>query len=154
MERVSESINQSCQSTGKVSRVGCRVDMTDVPTPKLIIDFDKPRTPLSGNEVRCDYFLVSKDQNSDFSWVAVLELKAGSLKTSQAVKQLQAGASAVEKLISKGEAIRFRPVVVCRGMHNEQIKILREKSNHIKLHEKKEPIRHIRCGSKLMNALK
>ncbi len=154
VKRVSKSINKSCCVKSPLSKDGCDIKMTGVPTPKLIIDFDKCGSPLPSDQTRCDYFLIAEDQKNQFNWVALLELKSGRLNSSKVIKQLRAGAVFVEKVVPNNETIKFVPIVVSSGIHKIERRKLKEKSNAIKLHGQKRYIRQIQCGSKLMTALK
>ena len=76
----------------------------------MIVDFDKPGSPLPVHSTRCDYLLVAGREHAR-GWVAVLELKRGQLRVNQLVVQMQAGASAAERivprdLVSRSEAFR------------------------------------------------
>ena len=142
-----------CIVKGKLIKDGCRVVMTGAPTPRLVVDFDKPGAPLMLNEKRCDYLFVAEG-NPAPDWVVVLELKKGALNAGQVVKQLRAGAAAAEKLVGQNEAVRFRPIVVIgKVTKHEQLK-LKEPANKIKFHEHKEPIRLMSRGGKLITKLR
>ncbi len=134
----------------KLSKDGCRVVMTNAPNPRLIVDFDRPESPLAADETRCDYLLIAEGKDAQ-GWVMVLELKRGQLHADKVVSQLQAGASAAEKLMSSGHAIRFRPIAVSGRTSMHERRQLRKTS--IRFHEHKEPIRRMSCGDKLTTAL-
>ncbi len=134
----------------RMSQEGCRVVMTGAPDPKLIVDFDKPSSLLSEGETRCDYLLVAEGEDAQ-GWVAVLELKQGQLHANQVVRQLRAGASAAEKIIPSGHAIRFRPIAVSgRSSKHERAQL---RNQLIRFHEHKELVRMMACGDRLMTVL-
>ncbi len=127
--------------------------MTDAPSPRLIVDFDKPGLPLAADATRCDYLLVAEGGHGH-GWVVVLELKRGRLHADQVVRQLRAGASAAERFVRRGEAFRFRPVVASGSVPKYERTKLRDKANMIGFHEHKEPVRLMHCGDRLAMALR
>lgn len=122
------------------------------PRPRLIVDFDKPGSPLGPEAERCDYLFVAQ-RAAGGSWVALLELKRGRLHAGQAVRQLQAGASAAGTLISAGEQIEFRPVVASGSTPKAERQRLRNKNNRVQLCGRTEFVRLISCGAPLTKAL-
>ena len=136
----------------KLYKEGCRVLMTNAPNPRLIVDFDKPGSPLAQEATRCDYLLVAKGQQ-EFEWVAPLELKRGQLRADQVVRQLRAGASAAEKLVPEGEPVKFRPVAASGSASKHERKRLKDKGNMIRFHGHVEPVRLMSCGAPLVRAL-
>ncbi len=99
LERVGRRIDANCCVTGE----GCKVVMTGAPTSRLVIDFDKPGSPLATATTRCDYLLVAEDGQAPL-WVAVLELKRGQWHAGKVVRQLRAGASAKEQSVHHGHS--------------------------------------------------
>ena len=153
LEGVSRVIDGDCLVKGGLNKDGCKVVMTDAPSPRLIVDFDKPGSPLAADATRCDYFLVAEGEHAH-GWVAVLELKRGRLRADQVVRQLRAGASAAEKFVPRNEAFRFRPVVASGSVPKYERTKLRDKANMIGFHEHKEPVRLMSCGARLAMALR
>ena len=145
-------LDERCLVT-RVKKSGCKVAMTGAPSPRLIVDFDKPGSPLPPSSVRCDYLLIAKGPD-DCGWVVPLELKRGRLEVNQVVGQLQAGASAAEKLVPQDEACRFRPVVAVGNVPKSERQKLKEKANKIGFHRHKEPVRLMHCGDKLAKVLR
>jgi len=45
--------------------------MTNVPASKLVIDFDKPGSPLKPDEKRCDYLLIATERQTKI-WLQYL----------------------------------------------------------------------------------
>ncbi len=136
-----------------LNKDGCKIVMTGMPPSRLVVDFDKPGSPLPIDAKRCDYFLFAEDKRHARRWVVVLELKRGQLRTDQVVKQLRAGASAVENLVPSGEAFRFRPVAATGSVPKYERQQLRKRASMIVLHGKEEPVRLMKCGTKLVTAL-
>ena len=135
-----------------LSKKGCGVKMTNLPELRLIIDFDKPGSPLGPNATRCDYLVITEDQHR-IGLVAPLELKRGQLHADQVAKQLQAGASAAEKFIAQDEAVRFRPIAASGRVSKHERTRLKRRGNMVKFHGSSEPIRLIQCGNPLVQAL-
>ena len=81
-----------------------------VPSPRIVVDFDNPGSPLGPSERRCDYLLVAEVKEEGGGWVVPLEMKNGRLRADHVVSQLQAGAAVAEKLVPAGLQVRFRPI--------------------------------------------
>ena len=153
MERARRALDPKCLVKGGLKKEGCKVVMTDAPSPRLTIDFDKPGSPLGAGTTRCDYLLIAEDEHAD-GWVVVIELKGGELDADEVVRQLRAGASAAEKFVPRSEAFRFRPVVASGSVPKYERTKLRDKANMIGFHEHKEPVRLMSCGARLAMALR
>lgn len=93
---------------------GCRIPMRALDSPSVLYNLDKQGSPLDPDtETRCDYiFFTEHDSTID---VLALELKKGGGRPNEVQRQIQAGASVAEKLFSRGEAVRFTPVLVHGG---------------------------------------
>jgi len=152
LDRVGEKLDQECLvRRGGLKKKGCEVVMTGAPKHRLIVDFDKPGSPLA-NKTRCDFLLIAEACPGSH-WVVVLELKKGKLQVGEVVKQLQAGACAAEGVVPRREAVKFRPVAVSGRFWKHDRKKLRESKSMIRFHEQKEHIRRIWCGSELTAVL-
>ena len=157
LKSIRGKININCLAKGKLNKDGCKVVMTDMPASRVVVDFDKPGSPLATDTTRCDYLLVAEDKQHACRWVAVLELKRGQLRADQVVRQLRAGASAAANLVPPGEAFRFRPVAACGSFPKYERQRLKDRSNIIVLHGEKgaRPIdvvwRQAGHGTLLMN---
>lgn len=126
--------------------------MTNAPTPRLVIDFDKPGSPSPQDATRCDFLVIAESQKRP-SLVAPLELKRGKLHADQVVRQLQAGARAAERLVCADEAVRFRPVAATGSKTKHEFNKLKNRQNWIRFHRQAEPIRLMSCGAALNQAL-
>ncbi len=124
--------------------------MTNAPNPRLIVDFDKPDSPLSQVTTRCDYLVIAEDQHN-FGWVAPLELKRGQLHADKVFTQLQAGASAAEKLVGEDESVKFRPVAASGRVSKHDRNRLKNK--RIRFHRHLEPVRLMSCNTPSVQAL-
>ncbi len=138
--------------SGGLSKDGCTVPLTDAPKQRLIVDLDKPESPLNQNQTRCDYLFFANGNGAD-CWFAPLELKRGSLPASEVVRQLQAGATVAEQLVADNDPVRFRPIVASGSINKHQRNILRYKKSKIHFHNHIEAVRLIKCGTSLSKAL-
>ena len=141
----------------RMKKQGCKVSLEGAPQPRLIVDFDKPGSPLPACSTRCDYLLVAECERAR-GWVAVLELKRGQLRPSQVVGQLQAGAYAAERIVprdfvSPSETFRFRPVAVAKSVP-KYARVQLKKADNIRFHGHREPVRLMSCGGTLEVALR
>ncbi|MYF36620.1 MAG: hypothetical protein F4226_07520 [Synechococcus sp. SB0678_bin_12] len=103
----------------------------------------------SKHKKRCDYLFIG--QTDATIYVALIELKGGRVDSATDVaKQLQGGVDHLAaKLIPSNVACQFRPVLAYRTMHKHIRDQLRGKT--VQLHGRKEPIKLVDCGSKLMD---
>ena len=151
VNRARNAISRRCIGH-KLRKKGCRISLAGAPVPRLIIDFDKPSSPLLSSSTRCDYLFIAKGEDN-FGWVAPLELKKGRLDAAKVVGQLQEGACAAERLIVPAEPIRLRPVAVTGGptSKSERNKL---KEKRIRLHGYVEAVRLLKCGDTLVHKLR
>ncbi len=127
--------------------------LTDAPTPRIILDLDKPGSPLPRDAQRCDYLMVSEGKGGNApDCVAVLELKAGRLHAGQVIRQLQAGARVAEGLIPDGDTVAFRPIAASRRTSKYERSELR-KASPIRFHRHRERVRLMECGARLTTVL-
>ena len=140
----------SCCFANQCSKENCSVLLTDTVQPQLIVDFDKPGSPIDRNKTRCDY-LVAAESESGARWVAILEFKSGKkFRNTKLGNQLSASARAMESRIPYNSKIFFRPVLASNGLgKSKRFEIRRNKVN---FHEHEYPIRLISCGDKLSKA--
>ena len=151
VDTVRARVEDTCVAAGGLRKEGCSVSLRGAPRPRLIVDFDKPGSPLTRTETRCDYLLVAEVKNQP-GWVTLLELKKGRLDAGKAVSQLKAGSRAAEELVPRTMEVNFRPAVASGGNKSEREK-LRDKKNRVKFHEAVEYVRLISCGDPLTKAL-
>ena len=150
VEAVRDAFDQRTFVKSNLRKAGCRVRMTDVPEPRLIIDLDKPGSPAASNAKCCDYLVFVEDQHG-VVWVAPLELKRGKLHADQVARQLQSGAKVAENRIAQSAAVTFRPVAVTGSASIHERNTL--KKNRVKFHGRLEPIRLMKCGTSLAQVL-
>ena len=153
VDMIRSELDERCLVT-RVRKRGCKVAMTDAPSPRLIVDFDKPGSPLPSPSARCDYLVVAQgEQAQDCVWVVPLELERGKLTAQKVVKQLQQGASAAEQFIPPHETVRFRPIAVSRRRTKHERNLLKRKSCTVRFHGHTEPVLLMSCGAALAKVL-
>lgn len=148
VSEVSAGVSPDCL-TQRCRRPGCGVSLKGAPSPRLVIDFDKPGSPLGKSDTRCDFLFIAED-NDESGWVAPLELKSGSVDASQAIKQLRAGARVAEAIVPQNAKVNFRPVLAYKGIPKAERTALKSK---VRFREQTEALRLIKCGSLLTQAL-
>ena len=89
----------------------CKVYMTDVPFPRVLVDADLafPAHDMKGK--RCDYVLFFIDTAKDTLVTVPMELKSGDVKASKASKQLQQGAKFAERFTKTALSSICHPVL-------------------------------------------
>ena len=155
VEAVTAKVNESC-IVSKMKKTGCKVSLKNAPEPRLIVDFDKPGSPLGKSETRCDYLFVANGERCA-GWIASLELKKGSLDANEVAKQLQAGAKfaedATKEFFSRKQNVTFRPIVALAGSTRKSQRE-RLKKNKVEFYGHVEVIRRMKCGASLKNVLR
>ena len=67
---------------GGCSKQGCKVPLKNTPQPRLVLDLDKPGSPLGKNETRCDCDFTPALAGSGFH---------GNVKKTSAKRKIQFG---------------------------------------------------------------
>lgn len=150
---VRDRLDMRCLVRGGLRKEGCQVLMNGTAQRRLVIDFDKPGSPLGPDSSRCDFLFIAEGDNA-IGWVAPLELKRGRLHANEVVRQLRAGASVAEELIARGTPVAFRPIAASRGISKAERNLLRQKNNEIGFHGRREAVRLLSCGEQLVRALR
>lgn len=135
---------------GGMSKEGCSISLADVKDKHVIVDLDKLGSPLTQAETRCDYLYVADGAGA--STVAVIELKSGALRPDSVGKQLQAGATAAEKLVAASRNVHFYPIAATGSVTKAGRK--RVRMPIVQFHGTKAVMRRIKCGAKLLSALR
>ena len=108
------------------------LSLRDVPSSKIIIDCDKPCSPFSSQETKCDFLLFVEGtiRGKQNKWAVPIE-KKGNLagqEIDKAIKQLQSGADKIDNLIGSGFTGKLIPILVFNGRsHKAQRGKLRKK---------------------------
>lgn len=149
-------LNRTCvsyNSRGNLRKGKCTVSLKDVPQPHLIVDFDKPGSPLGPNQTRPDYLFVA-EISSQSEWVVPLELRGGKLDAGKVVRQLQAGAGLAEQMVSSKRSIRFRPIVASGAIRKAERLALKRRDRQVRFHNRRAYVHRIRCGKQLAHELR
>ena len=153
VQRVRAKVDDRC-IVGRIRKRDCRVNLDGAPDPRLIVDFDRPGSPLGSSDQRCDYLFIA-DAAYNHGWVVPLELKRGQFNASKITGQLQAGAQAAERIVPRNIAVRFRPIAVHRGDTTKQERNrLKRKPILVRFRGKNVPLRRMKCGQKLADHLR
>ena len=106
------------------SRAGCRVDLTDAPSPRVVVDADLafPAHGIEGQ--KCDYILFYVDTTQNLV-VVPIELKRGSINISTALGQLQGGADFASRFVPARREFQ----IICRPLlfHGGRVHHLKQK---------------------------
>lgn len=152
VQAVRGKLSSRCLVAGRLKKKGCRVLLSGTPKSYAVVDFDKPGSPLGPEDPRCDYLYVADGKNI-VGWVVPLELKKGRFHSGEAVRQLQAGASAAEMFLPKVKSIVFRPVAASGGIPKAERNRLKRRSSLISFQGNMEEIRLMPCGASLAQML-
>lgn len=153
VEAVRRQIDDSCIEAGALQRGDCEISLEDAPRPHVVIDFDKPGSPLGARQTRCEYLFVA-DRAGGGGWVVPMEFKSSGIKVSRVARQLQAGARVAEGIVPNQEPMSFRPVAVAyERMNKKQIRDLKEAGNAVRFRGRHEPVRVLLCGRSLTDVL-
>ena len=153
VEAVRREIEDSCVEAGPLRRKDCEVSLEGAPQPRVVIDFDKPGSPLGERKTRCEYLFVA-DRAGSGGWVVPMEFKSCRMRVSKVVEQLGAGAQVAERIVPKQDPISFCPVaVVYDPINKKQRRDLKDAGNAVRYRGRCEPVRVLLCGALLTEAL-
>ena len=153
VEAVRRKIEDSCIEDGALRRKDCEISLEDAPRPRIVIDFDKPGSPLGESRKRCEYLFVG-DRDGGGGWVVPMEFKSSRMNVSRVAEQLRAGARVAERLVPKQSPISFRPVaVIYESVNKKQRRDLKEARNAVRYRGYREPVRVLQCGGLLTEVL-
>ena len=145
---IRDNIPEDCISN-RCGKSGCNVDLSDSPSPHLIVDLDCCKIPLIADQSRPDYLFFGH-LGEDGCLVVALELKRGDARL-RIAEQLRGGSRLAEKLVACVSAqprVRFCPVGVYGGrLHRDVRKKLRKAK--IAFRGVAHPIKLLRCGRRL-----
>ena len=143
LQAVGNQIPTSC-TADRVNKGGCRISLHDAPDNRLIIDLDKPGSPLSQNQTRCDYLFLAELADKQ-GLICPIELKAGRAGPGDARPQLQAGANVAARLTPTDCEVKLLPILAS-GSDKAGRKRIRAA---VLFRGKEILIRRIRCGAPL-----
>ena len=132
-----ENCGKSC------SRGGCRVDLTNVPAARVIVDADKAFPAHEQEGKRCD-FILFVDRDDGRLLAAPVELKSGRTKVSETVEQLRGGADFAACFAPPRNADCLPVLIHGKGLHRKE----RDTLNRAKVafRGREWTVRTARCG--------
>lgn len=129
----------------------CRVDLTDAPAGRIIVDMDCDSLGIPIGQKRCDYLFVGEE--AETTYVVVIEFKSGGFRVRATVAQLEAEAEMADDWLPQGIEFRFVPVLVHGKFIGKNIR--RELLlGTIRLREQKKKVALVRSGNPLTEALR
>ena len=136
-----ENLSKSC------SRDGCRVYMTDVPFPRIVVDVDRASQAHEIAGKRCDYILFFTTSTCGTLVMVPIELKSGGVNASTASEQLQQGVELAERFMRNKIDVRS----VCHPVlfHGERIHERARKALNrakVRFRGRQLTIKTARCG--------
>ena len=63
IEEIREGFESTCVADS-LERGECSISLDGTPEPRLLVDLDKPGSPLDQNSVRCDYLVFASGEDS------------------------------------------------------------------------------------------
>ena len=151
LDSVRGEFDAGCMVSGRLNKRGCSASLEGAPQRRIVIDLDKPSSPLSGNKARCDY-LVFAEEHGDKDWFTPLELKKGGLRPSRVAAQLQAGTNAAVEAVGS-LPVRFFPVAAVGNSHRANRTELKKKKNKVRFRNQWWTVQVMHCGEKLVDVL-
>ena len=139
-----ENLTNSCSSDG------CRVDMTDVPHPRIVVEVERMFQVNQRSDKRCDRMLFYVDPDSSKLVVVLIELKSGNFNATDVYQQLQSGAKFAEELVPKDIEMTCIPVVFY-GKRSHYAQLRKLKRNEVRFRRQTFPIRKRKCGRRTKN---
>ena len=126
---------------------GCRVDMTDVPSDRVIIDVEHEFDSRSIREKRCDRLLFFIDTDDNNLVAAPIELKSGKAEQSEVTEKLQNSLHFAASIAPRMRALTtvYRPILF-EGRGIKWINPRGTKQFNVNFRGSKLRIRVGRCG--------
>ena len=123
--RADIGVEYCCKSC---SREGCQVFLEGVPRERVIVDAERAFEARRHKGKRCD-FIVFLVGSAGELLTAPIELKSGRVDVSDAVQQLQEGATISDSIATKASGAVCRPILIHgHGLHsNDRKKLNRAK---------------------------
>ena len=150
VESVRSAVAERCLATRCRAR-GCSVSMKDAPQPNALVNMDCRDLGIKDDASKCDFMFVSDDGD----WIVALELKSGSVRASEVVAQLRAGARFADRIIPRNVRARFLPIAVYGGkLHRDELNKFRQSANQINFRGKRVSVELLRCGRGIVQKLR
>ena len=126
---------------------GCRVDMTDVPSDRVIIDVEHEFDSRKMTEKRCDRLLFFIDTDDNNLVAAPIELKSGKAEQSEVTEKLQNSLHFAANIAPRTRALTtvYRPILF-EGRGVKWINPRGTKQFNVNFRGSKLRIRVGRCG--------
>lgn len=148
-----KSVDEECFVEGDLEKQKCAVKMDGVVTPRYVIDFDKPGSPLTSNSKRCDYLIIYCNEKKRVV-LAPIELKRGKFHAGEVARQLQAGADFANQIVPQGRDCCVLPIAVIGNCSKHERNMIRKSENRIRFRRIYSVVRTMKCGGSLINKLK
>ena len=153
VDAVATTVESICTVSGDLIKGDCAIVVNLPPKKRIALDFDHPKSPLTSNEVRCDFLFVSESEG--VGYVVPLELSTNPNKDiDQALRQLQAGACYAQSKIRTGEGICFIPSLVTETLRKFPRKLLKRSDKKVQFHKHRRQIIRFPCGVSISTILK
>lgn len=152
LHSVRAQFDAGCMVSGRLRKEGCTVSLNGAPTDRVVVDLDKPSSPLSGSDTRCDYLIFAEEPGQRDLFVP-LELKKGRLRPRRVVAQLRAGTNAAVKAVGS-RPVHFLPVAAVGSSHRANRTELKKNANKVRFRNQRKTVRVMRCGARLVDVLK
>ena len=124
---------------------GCRVDMTDVPRERIVVNVDTAFPANQSVGKRCDRILIYGDATANRLVMVFIELKSGTFKATETCEQLQGSVGLLSDLIPKALETTCIPIL----FHGKGVSKLQRKDinrNPLRFRNQRFPIRLSKCG--------
>ena len=141
---IKKNIPGSCTARS-ISKGGCKVSLRGAPQSRRIIDCDLPGAPFATGATKCDYLLLAEIGGNTI-WAVPIELKKGRVDVGASRNQLQAGATAMDKIIPKQFQVQLLPLLAS-GSVSKAGKL--EARDKVRFRGKDIPIKRIGCRDPL-----
>ncbi len=139
-----ENLTNSCGGEG------CRVDMTDVPRERIVVDVERVFQVNRRRGKRCDRMLFYVDTARSKLVVVLIELKSGNVNARKVSEQLQSGANFASGLVPPDIETTCIPVVF-HGARIHDAQLPKLKRAEIRFHRRTFPIWKRKCGRRTKN---
>ncbi len=97
-----------------LTRENCRVDLTGLPTDRVVVDMDLMFPSGQPGQKQCDYVLFFLNTSQDTCFTVPMELKGGAIRG--AVEQLQQGADFAGHYVPRGYKTICLPILFHKGI--------------------------------------